>query len=119
MPRTTRGLSAHRRHKRILTQTKGFRGRRSNVFRVAKQALLKAEQYAYRDRRNRKRQMRSLWIVRVNAAARASGLTYRTFMHGLTKCGIEVNRKVLADMALHNPTGFTQLAEQVKGSLAN
>lgn len=119
MPRTTRGVTARRRHKRLLARAKGFRGRRNNVFRVAHQAVLKAGQYAYRDRRDRKRQMRSLWIVRINAAARASGLTYRTFMHGLKKAGMVLDRKVIADFALYNPAGFVKLADSVKAGLTS
>ena len=117
MPRTTRGVTAHRRHRRIISRAKGFRGRRKNVFRVARQALMKADQYAYRDRRDRKRQMRSLWIVRVNAAARQAGLTYRTFMHGLARAKLPIDRKMLADIALHNPRAFAKLAEQAKNAL--
>ena len=97
MPRVKRGVTAHARHKKILALAKGYRGRRKNVYRVAKQAVMKAGQYAYRDRRQRKRQFRSLWIARINAAARELGMKYSTFMNGLKKAQIEVDRKVLAD----------------------
>ena len=117
MPRTTRGLCSRRRHKRLLARTRGFRGRRNNVLRVARLALFKAGQYAYRDRRVRKRTMRSLWIVRINAGARAHGMTYRSFMYGLACSEMALDRKVLADLALHNPDGFTKLAQRVKASL--
>ena len=117
MPRTTRGVTARRRHKKVLDQAKGYRGRRSKVYKVAKQAVLKAGQYAYRDRRARKRQMRALWIARVNAAARLSGLTYRSLIHGLNKAEIKLDRKILADLALHNPGGFAKLADSAKSAL--
>lgn len=117
MPRSTRGVTARRRHKKVLAQAKGYRGRRSKAFRVAKQAVVKAGQYAYRDRRARKRQMRALWIARVNAAARQSGLTYRSFIHGLDKADIKLDRKVLADLALNNPGGFAKLADSAKAAL--
>lgn len=117
MPRSTRGVTAHRRHKKVLGRAKGFRGRRKNVFRVANQAVMRAGQFAYRDRRTRKRQMRALWIMRVNAAARLSGLTYRSFMHGLAKAQIELDRRVLADLALNNPQGFAKLAADAKAAL--
>ena len=117
MSRTTRGPTTHRRHRRIIARARGFRGRRKNVFRVARQALLKADQYAYRDRRDRKRQIRSLWIVRVNAAARQAGLTYRTFMHGLAQANLPIDRKMLAELALHNPEAFAKLAEHAKKAL--
>ncbi|MGA8052922.1 MAG: 50S ribosomal protein L20 [Burkholderiales bacterium] len=117
MPRVKRGVTAHAKHKKVLAQAKGFRGRRGNVFRVAKQAVMKAEQYAYRDRRQRKRQFRSLWIARINAAAREHGLSYSAFMNGLKKAAIELDRKVLADLAVFDKPGFAQLATQAKASL--
>jgi len=117
MPRVKRGVTAHAKHKKVLAQARGFRGRRGNVFRVAKQAVMKAEQYAYRDRRQRKRQFRSLWIARINAAAREHGLSYSAFMNGLKKAAIELDRKVLADLAVFDKPGFAQLATQAKASL--
>lgn len=119
MPRSTRGLTTHKRHKKVLALAKGFRGRRKNVYRVAKHAVLKAGQYAYRDRRNRKRQMRAVWIIRINAAARDNGLTYRTFMHGLDKKDILIDRRILADLAIHNPGGFAKLVASSKEALAS
>lgn len=118
MPRVKRGVTAHAKHKKVLSQAKGYYGRRKNVFRVAKQAVTKAGQYAYRDRKQRKRQFRTLWITRINAAARLNGLSYSRFMDGLNKAEIEIDRKVLADLAVHNPDAFTALAEQAKASLA-
>ena len=117
MPRATNRVATRKRHKKVLAMAKGFRGRRSKVYSVAKQAVLKAGQYAYRDRRTRKRQMRSLWIARVNAAARQSGLTYRSFIHGLDKADIKLDRKVLADLALNNPGGFAKLADSARAAL--
>ena len=117
MPRVKRGVTAHARHKKILKLAKGFRGRRGNVFRVAKQAVMKAGQYAYRDRRQRKRQFRALWIARINAAAREVGLKYSTFMNGLKKAQIEVDRKVLADLAVFDKPAFAALAAQAKAQL--
>ncbi len=117
MPRVKRGVTAKRRHKKILEQAKGYRGRRKNVFRVAKQAVIRAGQYAYRDRRQRKRQFRSLWIIRINAAARENGLSYSRFMDGLSKAEIELDRKVLADLAVHNRVAFTELANKAKACL--
>jgi large subunit ribosomal protein L20 len=114
MPRVKRGVTAHARHKKILDAAKGYRGFRKNVFRVAKQAVTKAGQYAYRDRKQRKRQFRALWITRINAAAREHGLSYSRFMAGLHKAGIEVDRKMLADLAVFNKDGFASLAEQAK-----
>ena len=114
MPRVKRGVTAHRRHKRLLERAKGFRGRRKNVYRIAKQAVMRAEQYAYRDRRTRKRDFRSLWIVRVNAAARAHGLTYSQFMGGLRRAGVELNRKTLAELAVANAAAFSEIAEIAK-----
>ena len=116
MPRVKRGVTAHRRHRKILSQAKGYRGRRKNVFRVAKQAVIRAGQYAYRDRRQRKRQFRALWIVRINAAARIHGLSYSRFMNGLKTAGIELDRKVLADMAIFDETAFAELAVAAKAS---
>ncbi len=114
MPRVKRGVIAHARHKKILALAKGFRGRRKNVFRIAKQAVMKAGQYAYRDRRTRKRVFRQLWIARINAASRSSGLSYSKFMAGLKKAGIELDRKVLSDMAIHDPAAFGSIVEKVK-----
>ena len=102
MPRVKRGVTARARHKKILALAKGFRGRRKNVYRVAKQAVMKAGQYAYRDRRNKKRDFRRLWIARINAAARELGLTYSQFINGMNKAGITLDRKVLADIAVHD-----------------
>jgi large subunit ribosomal protein L20 len=118
MPRIKRGVIARARHKEILSKAKGYRGARSRVLRVAKQAVTKAGQYAYRDRRQRKRQFRALWIVRINAGARENGLSYSRLMNGLKKANIEIDRKVLADMAIFDKTAFSQLAEQAKASLA-
>ena len=117
MPRVKRGVVARARHKRVLEQAKGYRGRRKNVFRVAKQAVIKAGQYAYRDRRQRKRQFRSLWIARINAAARECGLSYSRFIDGLNKAGVELDRKVLADLAVFDKVAFGKLAEQAKAQL--
>ena len=118
MPRIKRGVTAKARHKKILKQAKGYYGARSRVYRVAKQAVIKAAQYAYRDRRNRKREFRALWIIRVNAAARAHDMTYSVFMNGLKKAGIEIDRKVLADIAVHDKAAFTALVEQAKAALS-
>jgi large subunit ribosomal protein L20 len=118
MPRVKRGVTAHARHKKVLDQAKGYYGARSKVYRVAKQAVIKAGQYAYRDRRQRKRQFRALWISRINAAARLHDLSYSRLMDGLNKAGIEVDRKMLADLAYHNEAGFGVLAEQAKAALA-
>jgi len=117
MPRVKRGVTAHARHKKVLEQAKGFRGRRSNVFRVANEAVMKAGQYAYRDRRQRKRQFRALWIVRINAAAREVGLTYSAFINGLKKAAIEIDRKVLADLAVMDKLAFMKIADQVKAAV--
>lgn len=119
MPRVKRGVTAHAKHKKIIDQAKGYSGRRKNVFRVAKQAVTKAAQYAYRDRRQRKRQFRSLWITRINAEARVHGLSYSRFINGLSKASIEVDRKVLADLAVFDKVAFGALASQAKSSLAN
>ena len=118
MPRVKRGVTARARHKKILDQAKGYRGRRKNVYRIAKEAVMKAGQYAYRDRRQRKRQFRTLWIARINAAAREQGLSYSVFMNGLKKASIDIDRKVLADLAVHDKAAFTRIAEQAKASLA-
>ena len=118
MPRVKRGVTARARHKKVLALAKGFRGRRGNVYRVAKQAVMKAAQYAYRDRRNKKRVFRQLWITRINAAARANGLTYSQFINGLNKAAIEIDRKVLADIAVHDAAAFTSIVNQVKAKLA-
>ena len=118
MPRVKRGVTARARHKKILALAKGYRGRRKNVYRIAKQAVMKAGQYAYRDRRQKKRQFRQLWITRINAAARISGLTYSRFMNGLKKASIEIDRKVLADMAVFDKPAFAQIVELAKASLA-
>lgn len=117
MPRVKRGVAARARHKKILKAAKGYYGARSRVFRVAKQAVIKAAQYAYRDRRQRKRQFRALWIQRINAAARLHELSYSRFMNGLKKAGIELDRKVLSDIAVHDAQAFAQLAQQAKEAL--
>ena len=117
MPRVKRGVTAHARHKKVLALAKGFRGRRKNVFRIAKQAVMKAGQYAYRDRRTRKRVFRRLWIARINAAARAGGVTYSKFMAGLKKANIDIDRKVLSDMAIHDPAAFSSIVEKVKAAM--
>ena len=118
MPRVKRGVVAKARHKKVLKQAKGYRGARSRLFKVAKQAVDKAGQYAYRDRRQRKRQFRSLWIVRINAAARDNGISYSLFISGLNKAEIDLDRKVLADIAVHDKEAFSKLAEQAKQALA-
>ena len=118
MPRVKRGVTARARHKKVLAQAKGYRGRRKNVYRIAKQAVMKAGQYAYRDRRQRKRQFRSLWIVRINAAARELGLTYSVLMNCLKKAPNEGERKVLADLAVFDKPAFAQIANQAKASLS-
>ena len=116
MPRVKSGVTAWTRHKKILKLAKGYRGRRKNVYSIAKQAVMKAGQYAYRDRRQRKRQFRQLWIARINAAARLNGLTYSTFMNGLKRASIDIDRKVLAELAVNNKDAFAKLVEQVKNS---
>ena len=118
MPRVKRGVTARARHKKVLAQAAGFTRRRKNVFRVAKQAVMKAGQYAYRDRRTRKRVFRQLWIARINAASRGLGITYSKFMAGLKKANIEIDRKVLADMAVNDPAAFGSIVEKVKAQLA-
>ncbi len=117
MPRVKRGVQAHARHKKVLDQAKGYYGARRKVYRVAKQAVIKAGQYAYRDRRQRKRQFRALWIARINAAARENGMSYSRFINGLMKAGIEVDRKVLADLAVFDAAAFSALAEKAKAGL--
>ncbi|HVV69494.1 MAG TPA: 50S ribosomal protein L20 [Gammaproteobacteria bacterium] len=117
MPRVKRGVQARARHKKVLKQAKGHYGARSRVFRVAKQSAIKAGQYAYRDRRQRKRQFRALWIVRINAAAREVGLSYSRLIAGLKKAAIEIDRKILADLAVLNKTAFTAIAEKAKAAL--
>jgi len=117
MPRVKRGVTAHARHKKLLKEAKGYYAARSKVYRVAKQAVIKAGQYAYRDRRQKKRQFRALWIIRINAAARENGLSYSRLVNGLKRAGIEIDRKVLADIAYHDSEGFAALAEQAKGAL--
>ena len=117
MPRVKRGVTAHARHKKILALAKGFRGRRKNVFRIAKQAVMKAGQYAYRDRRTRKRVFRQLWIARINAASRELGVTYSKFMAGLKKAQIDIDRKVLADLAVNDPAAFGSIVDKVKAQL--
>jgi large subunit ribosomal protein L20 len=118
MARVKRGVTSHAKHKKVLKQAKGYYGRRKNTIRIAKQAVEKANQYAYRDRRVRKRNFRALWIQRINAAARELGLTYARMIDGLNRAGIEVDRKVLSDLAIHEPAAFAALAEQAKGGLA-
>ena len=118
MSRVKRGVTARARHKKILALAKGFRGRRKNVFRIAKEAVMRAGQYAYRDRRAKKRVFRQLWIARINAATRSLGVTYSKFMAGLKKAQIDIDRKVLADMAVHDPAGFGSIVEKVKAQLA-
>jgi large subunit ribosomal protein L20 len=118
MPRVKRGVTARARHKKVLELAKGFRGRRKNVYRIAKQAVMKAGQYAYRDRRNRKRVFRRLWIARINAASRSHGVTYSRFMAGIKKAAIEIDRKMLADMAVNDPAAFGSIVEKVKAQFA-
>ena len=118
MPRVKRGVTARARHKKVLALAKGFRGRRGNVYRIAKQAVMKAGQYAYRDRRAKKRVFRRLWIARINAASRSLGLTYSKFIAGLKKAQIDIDRKVLSDMAIHDPAAFGSIVDKVKAQLA-
>ena len=117
MPRVKRGVQAHARHKKVLKEAKGYQGARSRVYRVAKQAVIKAGQYAYRDRRQKKRQFRALWIARINAGARENGLSYSTMINGLKRAEIEIDRKVLADLAIFDKPAFSALAEQAKANL--
>ncbi len=119
MTRVSRGVTTHARHKKVTRQARGYRGRSKNVFRVAIERVEKGLQYAYRDRRARKRSFRRLWIQRIKAGAREHGLTYSQFMHGLGKAGIELDRKVLADLAVREPDAFKALVEQVRTALAN
>jgi large subunit ribosomal protein L20 len=117
MARVKRGVTAHKRHKKILKLAKGYQGARSRTYKVAKQAVIKAHQYAYRDRRQKKRQFRALWIVRMNAAAREHGLTYSQLIYGLRLAEIGLDRKVLADLAVHDKPAFASIVEQVKAAL--
>ncbi len=117
MPRVKRGVTAHARHRKIIAQAKGYRGRRKNVFRVAKQAVIRAGQMAYRDRRQRKRQFRALWIVRINAEARENGLSYSRLVNGLDRAGIAIDRKVLAELAISDKVAFARLADQARACL--
>lgn len=119
MARVKRGVTAHAKHKKVMDKAKGYKGRRKNVYRVAVQAVTKAGQYAYRDRRQRKRQFRSLWIARINAAARECGLSYSKFIDGLKKADIEIDRKVLADLAVFEKQAFAELAEKAKAGLSS
>src|ERR1700694_2590583 len=117
MPRVKRGVTARARHKKVLDQAKGYRGRRKNVYKIAKQAVMKAGQSPYRDRRNRKREFRALWITRINAGARDAGLTYSQFMAGLKKAACELDGKLLADLAVFDKPAFSRIVEQAKASL--
>ncbi len=119
MPRVKRGVVAHARHKKVLKQAKGYYGARSRVYRVAKQAVIKAGQYAYRDRRQKKRQFRSLWIARINAGCRDNGMSYSRFIDGMNKSAIEVDRKVLAELAVNDKAAFTALVEKAKTALTS
>lgn len=119
MPRVKRGVTARARHKKVLDLAKGYSGARSRTYRVAKQAVIKAGQYAYRDRRQKKRQFRALWIVRINAQSRECGVSYSQLINGLKKAGIELDRKVLADMAVHDKAAFAAVAERAKAALAS
>ena len=116
MARVKRGVTAHARHKKVIKQAKGYRGRRKNTFKVAKQAVEKSMQYAYRDRRVKKREFRSLWNQRINAGARIHGISYSVFMNGLKKLNIDLDRKILADLAMNEPSSFEHLAKQVRSS---
>ena|SRR6195952_3915523 len=117
MARVKRGVTSHAKHKKTLDQAKGFYGRRKNTIRIAKQAVEKSMQYAYRDRKNKKRTFRALWIQRINAAVREFGLTYSRFIDGLARAGIEIDRKVLSDIAIHEPEAFKAIVEKVKSAL--
>ncbi len=119
MPRVKRGVTAHAKHKKVLKEAKGYYGARSKVYRVAKQAVIKAGQYAYRDRRQKKRLFRSLWIARINAGARENGLSYSRMINGLKSAGVEIDRKVLADLAIFDKPAFAALAEQAKANLSS
>lgn len=118
MPRVKRGVTAHKRHKKVLKAAKGYYGARSRVYRVANQAVIKAGQYAYRDRRQRKRQFRAIWIQRINAEARVSGLSYSQFINGLKKASIGIDRKILADIAVFDKVAFASFVEKAKAALA-
>ena len=118
MPRVKRGVVARKRHKKVLRLARGYYGARSRVFRVAKQAVTKAGQYAYRDRRQRKRQFRRLWITRINAAAREFGMSYSRLIDGMNKAGIEIDRKVLSDIAIHDKAAFAKIVEQAQAAAA-
>ena len=118
MARVSRGVQAHAKHKKVLKKAKGYYGARSKVYRVAKQAVIKAGQYAYRDRRQRRRQFRRLWIVRINAEARNNGLSYSQFINGLNKAGVEIDRKVLSDIAIFDKDAFAKIADHVVSILA-
>jgi large subunit ribosomal protein L20 len=118
MPRVKRGVTARARHKKVIAAAKGYRGRRGNVFRIAKQAVMRAGQYAYRDRRNKKRTFRALWIARINAAAREHDMSYSVFIAGLKKAAIDLDRKVLADLAVRDKAGFAAIVNQAKSALA-
>jgi large subunit ribosomal protein L20 len=118
MPRVKRGVTARARHKKVLAEAKGYYGARSRVYRVANQAVIKAAQYAYRDRRQKKRQFRALWIVRINAAARENGLSYNRLINGLKKAAIEIDRKILADLAVHDKVAFAAIADKAKAALS-
>ena len=117
MARVKRGVQAGRRHKKVLAKAKGYYNARRKVFRAAKQAVIKAGQYAYRDRRQKKREFRALWIARINAASRVHGLSYSQFINGLLKAGVTIDRKVLADLAVHDAAAFGVIAEQAKAQL--
>lgn len=119
MTRVKRGVVARKKHKKVLEAAKGFRGRRGNVFRIAKQAVMKAGQYAYRDRRQKKREFRKLWIVRINAACRSFGIQYSKFINGLNKAGIEIDRKVLANLAVTDLPAFEKIVESVKAAIGS
>ncbi|MCX7037517.1 MAG: 50S ribosomal protein L20 [Proteobacteria bacterium] len=118
MARVKRGVTAGRRHKKVLHKAKGYYNARRKIYRVAKQAVIKAGQYAYRDRRAKKREFRALWIARINAGARQHGLSYSRFINGLLKAGIRIDRKMLANLAIHDPAAFTAIVEQAKAKLA-
>ena len=118
MSRVKRGVTSHARHRKVLKQAKGYYGRRKNTIRVAKQAVEKAGQYAFRDRKNKKRTFRALWIQRINAGVRQFGLTYSKFISGLEKAGVDIDRKVLSDLAIREPAAFQVIVEKVKGALA-
>ena len=118
MPRVKRGVTARARHKKVIDAAKGYRGRRKNVFRIAKQAVMRAGQYAYRDRRNKKRVFRALWITRINAAVRQYDVTYSVFMNGMKKSGVELDRKVLSDMAINDKPAFAALVARIKTVVA-